>query len=100
MVIYCEVFITVYMVINCEVFITGYGIMYCVMSLLQQSSGVFNYLKSTIPSVTSDPTFDLNSDTLSALGALMLAQGQDCFVRKAMNGLFLRVLFGVNCRKS
>jgi programmed cell death 6-interacting protein len=55
--------------------------------LLQLSSGIFNHLKDVVlSSVQADPTPDLHPDTLNALGALMLAQAQDCFVRKAMNG--------------
>ncbi len=54
---------------------------------LQQASGIFNYLKDVILShVQNDPTPDMHPDTLGALGALMLAQAQDCFCRKAMNG--------------
>ena len=36
--------------------------------------------------VQSDPTPDLHPDTLGAIAALMLAQGQDCFCQKAMQG--------------
>jgi len=55
--------------------------------LFQQSSGVYAYLKDIALSscVSSDPTPDLHPDSLNALSALMLAQAQDCFVRKAMN---------------
>jgi len=37
-------------------------------------------------SVQVEPTPDLHPDSLNALSALMLAQAQDCFVRKAMSG--------------
>jgi len=54
--------------------------------LFQQSSGVLSHLKEIVLScVHADPTPDLHPDTLNALGALMLAQAQDCIVRKAMN---------------
>lgn len=54
--------------------------------LFQLSSGIFAHLHPIVlSSVQADPTPDLHPDTLSALSALMLAQGQDCFARKAMN---------------
>nr|XP_023015780.1 programmed cell death 6-interacting protein [Leptinotarsa decemlineata] len=54
--------------------------------LLQQSSGIFNYLKSTIMiAIQQDPTPDLNPDTLGALSQLMLAQAQEVFVHKAIH---------------
>lgn len=54
--------------------------------LLQQASGIFNYLKSTIMlSIQHDPTPDMNPDTLGALSQLMLAQAQEIFVHKAMH---------------
>ena len=54
---------------------------------LQQSCGIFGHLKDTVlSSVQADPTPDLHPDTLNALSALMLAQAQDCIVRKAMSG--------------
>ncbi|ELT89341.1 hypothetical protein CAPTEDRAFT_127570 [Capitella teleta] len=53
--------------------------------LFQQSSGIYAHLKEGIlSSVQNEPTPDLHPDALSALASLMLAQGQDCFVRKAM----------------
>ena len=55
--------------------------------ILQQSSGVFAYLKDNFEWCgTDDPTPDLQLDTINALSALMLAQAQDCFVRKALAG--------------
>lgn len=54
--------------------------------LFQQSSGILGHMKGMVPSaVPIDPTPDLRPDTLNALSALMLAQAQDCFVRKAAN---------------
>ena len=53
------------------------------------SSGIYAHIQPIVlSSVQADPTPDLHPDTLGALSALMLAQGQDCFVRKAMNGQF------------
>lgn len=53
----------------------------------QQASGVLSYMRSNVVSgIQCDPTPDLQPDTLNALSQLMLAQAQDCFVRKAMNG--------------
>ncbi|XP_064643654.1 programmed cell death 6-interacting protein-like isoform X3 [Lineus longissimus] len=49
----------------------------------QQSSGIFEHLKDCVASIVPHPTMDLNRDTISALSALMLAQAQDCFFRKA-----------------
>jgi len=40
-----------------------------------------------LSSIPADPTPDLHPDTLNALSALMLAQAQECFVRKAMSGV-------------
>ncbi|XP_044258227.1 programmed cell death 6-interacting protein [Tribolium madens] len=54
--------------------------------LLQQSSGIFNHLKSTVMlTIQQDPTPDLNPDTLGALSNLMLAQAQEIFVHKAIH---------------
>lgn len=54
--------------------------------LLQQSSGIFNYLKSiVILSIQQEPTPDLNPDTLAALAQLMLAQAQEIFVHKCIH---------------
>ena len=53
----------------------------------QQASGVLAYMRlSVVPGIQCDPTPDLQPDTLNALSHLMLAQAQDCFARKAMNG--------------
>ena len=54
---------------------------------LQLSSGIFNHLKdSVLSNIRQEPTPDLQPDTLNTLSALMLAQAQDCFCRKAMAG--------------
>lgn len=37
--------------------------------------------------IQQDPTQDLNPETLGALSALMLAQGQEIFVQKAIHGM-------------
>jgi programmed cell death 6-interacting protein len=39
--------------------------------------------------IQQDPTPDLNPETLGALSALMLAQGQEIFVQKAIHGIRL-----------
>jgi hypothetical protein len=39
--------------------------------------------------IQQDPTQDLNPETLGALSALMLAQGQEIFVQKAIHGMKL-----------
>ncbi|XP_018017189.1 programmed cell death 6-interacting protein-like [Hyalella azteca] len=53
--------------------------------LLQQSSGAFNNLKGWVLSaVGSEPTADLQPDTLTALSAFMLAQAQEVCVSKAI----------------
>lgn len=39
--------------------------------------------------IQQDPTQDLNPETLGALSALMLAQGQEIFVQKAIHGMRL-----------
>jgi len=55
--------------------------------LLQQASGIFNHLKSTVVSaIQQDPTPDLKPETLGALSALMVAQAQEIFVQKAIQG--------------
>ncbi|XP_063911920.1 programmed cell death 6-interacting protein isoform X2 [Zophobas morio] len=54
--------------------------------LFQQAAGIFSHLKSTVMlSIQQDPTPDLNPDTLGALSSLMLAQGQEIFVHKAIH---------------
>ena len=53
--------------------------------LFQQSAGIYNHLKSMVPQVIAqEPTPDLNSETLTALSNLMLAQAQEIFVYKAI----------------
>lgn len=52
--------------------------------LFQQSAGIFGHLKDIVLShIQQDPTPDLNPDTLAAISALMLAQAQESFYRKA-----------------
>jgi BRO1-like domain len=56
--------------------------------LLQQSAGIFNHLKTSVVSaIQQDPTPDLKPETLGALSALMLAQAQEIFVQKAIQGM-------------
>lgn len=53
--------------------------------LLQQSAGIFAYLKGVTPyAIPQEPTPDLNPDTLQVLSNLMLAQAQEIFVLKAI----------------
>lgn len=53
--------------------------------LFQQSAGIYAHLRTVAPAIiASEPTPDLNPDTLHALGALMLAQAQECCVTKAI----------------
>ena len=55
--------------------------------LFQQAAGIFTHLKAAVVvAIHQEPTPDLNIDTLSALSALMLAQAQEIFVRKAILG--------------
>ncbi|BES95190.1 unnamed protein product [Nesidiocoris tenuis] len=55
------------------------------VKLFQQSSGIFQYLKtSVISAIQVDPTPDLSAETLAALSALMLAQAQEVFFHKAI----------------
>lgn len=49
----------------------------------QQASGIFQQMKHSAPNVHHDLTPDLEADTVSALQALMLAQAQESFLRKA-----------------
>ncbi|KAH7931444.1 hypothetical protein HPB52_025674 [Rhipicephalus sanguineus] len=49
----------------------------------QQASGIFQQMKHCAPNVHHDLTPDLEADTVSALQALMLAQAQESFFRKA-----------------
>ncbi|KAK6631602.1 hypothetical protein RUM44_006131 [Polyplax serrata] len=53
--------------------------------LFQQAAGIFSHLKAAVVvAIHTEPTPDLNIDTLNALSALMLAQAQEIFVRKAI----------------
>ncbi|XP_050349008.1 programmed cell death 6-interacting protein [Nymphalis io] len=53
--------------------------------LLQQSAGIFAYLKGNIMmAVHQDTTPDLNPETLNALSQLMLAQAQEVIVYKCI----------------
>ncbi|XP_022084899.1 programmed cell death 6-interacting protein-like isoform X2 [Acanthaster planci] len=50
----------------------------------QQAAGIFNHLKETVVSAVQNiRTFDIHPDCLAALGALMLAQGQESILKKA-----------------
>ncbi|PNF20765.1 Programmed cell death 6-interacting protein [Cryptotermes secundus] len=54
--------------------------------LFQQAAGIFSHLKGTVMlAIQQEPTPDLNPETLGALSALMLAQGQEIFVQKAIH---------------
>lgn len=52
----------------------------------QQASGIFQMMKHSAPNVHHDLTPDLEADTVGALQALMLAQAQESFFRKAAAG--------------
>ncbi|XP_053683784.1 programmed cell death 6-interacting protein [Sabethes cyaneus] len=53
--------------------------------LFQQSAGIFTYMKSAVPAIsTTELTTDLSPETLNALACLMLAQAQEIFVFKAI----------------
>ncbi|GAB1608342.1 programmed cell death 6-interacting protein-like isoform X6 [Argonauta hians] len=54
------------------------------VKLFQQSAGIFGHLKDIVLSHTQqEPTPDLNPETLAAISAVMLAQAQESFYRKA-----------------
>jgi len=54
---------------------------------VQQASGIFAHVLSSVQTTMPvPPTPDLAADVLSALSALTLAEAQECFVRKAVNG--------------
>ena len=56
---------------------------------MQQASGIFAHVMSTTQmSLPVAPTPDLTADALNALSALTLAEAQECFVRKAINGQY------------
>jgi programmed cell death 6-interacting protein len=53
--------------------------------MFQQAAGLFSHLKETVMlAIQRDLTPDLKPETLGALSALMLAQGQEIFVKKAI----------------
>lgn len=54
------------------------------VQLLQQSAGVFAYLKDITATVVAKPTKDLNPQTLQVIADIMLAQAQEIFVHKAI----------------
>lgn len=61
--------------------------MFKIFKTFQQSAGIFGHLKDIVLShIQQDPTPDLNPDTLAAISALMLAQAQESFYRKATAG--------------
>ena len=62
------------------------------IKLLQQSAGIFQYLKGAVPAaVPSEPTPDLTQDTLTCLQALMISQAQEVFIMKAIKGKLLYI---------
>ena len=57
------------------------------LKLLQQSAGIFQYLKGATPAaIPSEPTPDLSQDTLIVMQALMVSQAQEVFILKARRG--------------
>ena len=57
------------------------------LKYLQQSAGIFQYLKGATPAaIPSDPTPDLSQDTLIVMQALMVSQAQEVFILKAIRG--------------
>ena len=62
--------------------------------LKQQAAGIFGHLKDSVLSLLQmTPTPDLDPDLLSALSALMVAQGQEAILMKAIQGDFSVCLF-------
>jgi programmed cell death 6-interacting protein len=53
--------------------------------MFQQAAGVFRHLEEKFKLAMHGPTPDLNPETLEALSALMLAQGQEILVQKAIH---------------
>jgi len=55
------------------------------LSIFQESAGIFTYIKDRIVSVAGEqqPTADLTPDILNALKVTMVAQAQECFYDKA-----------------
>lgn len=69
------------------------------IKLLQQSAGIFQYLKGAVPAaVPSEPTPDLNQDTLTVMQALMISQAQEVFVMKAIKGKFCNKSIECGCQ--
>lgn len=63
------------------------------LKLLQQSAGIFKYLRSTVPAaIPGEPTPDLNQDCLFCLQSLMLAQAQEVFIRKTIKGKLIKYM--------
>lgn len=57
--------------------------------LFQQAAGIFAHLKANVMvAIHQEPTPDLNPETLNALSSLMLAQAQEIFARKAIQGKY------------
>lgn len=71
-------------VANCQDLRTDDGLKLAA-KLFQQASGIFTHIVSIMhASLPVAPTRDLSPDALSVLSALMLAEAQECFVRKAI----------------
>lgn len=70
---------------------------YTVGSQFQQSSGIFEYLRSNILlAVHAETTPDLQPDALAALAALMLAQAQELVVHKCIRGRRTCTIYIIN----